>query len=402
MNPAALHRICIGLAALAALEITPAHAQDEITKKRSELESIRVQIKEYEDRISQQQKNEQATLELIDNYDRKGTLIRNLIGKLKGQEAGITREIEQSRKSVGTLEEHLDFLKKQYAAYVTAVYKGGRTRDLELLLSSASINQFAIRSEYLRRFTDQRRKDAQRIVEQRREVENTQARLHLQLSEEQRLLAEKGAEEERLTTMLEERKDVLGRIRKDKKQVQREIDRQLKAAKELEGIITELIEKDRIRKEREEEQARLTNRVTPPPVPTTFDKKKGKLRWPVEAGRIVAHFGAQRHPTLKTITQNTGIDIAIKAGTPVTSVADGEVATLWWLPSFGNLLIVNHYGGYRTVYTHLADITVAEGEHLTEGETIGHSGESLDGPRLHFEIWKDREKQNPELWLIHQ
>jgi murein DD-endopeptidase MepM/ murein hydrolase activator NlpD len=36
---------------------------------------------------------------------------------------------------------------------------------------------------------------------------------------------------------------------------------------------------------------------------------------------------------------------------------------------------------------------------VKEGENIGTSGESLDGPRLHFELWKDREKQNPELWL---
>jgi murein DD-endopeptidase MepM/ murein hydrolase activator NlpD len=131
----------------------------------------------------------------------------------------------------------------------------------------------------------------------------------------------------------------------------------------------------------------------------TFELKRGRLRWPVDEGRVVAQFGNQRHPTLKTVTQNTGIDIAVKAGSAVTAVADGEVATIWWLPSYGNLLIVNHYGGFRTVYTHLAEINVAEGEKLKEGDVIGTSGEALDGPRLHFEIWKDREKQNPEQWL---
>jgi septal ring factor EnvC (AmiA/AmiB activator) len=393
------HTVALVAALLAAALL---HAQDEVTKKQGELETIRAQIKEYEEKIRLQQANEQTTLELIDDFDRKGTLIRNLIGKLKGQEGEITRRIEATRVTIAKFESNLDYLKRHYAAYVTAVYRSGRTRDLELLLSSASINQFAIRSEYLRRFTDQRRRDAQRIAEQRRDVENTQARLHLQLSEEQRLLAEKGAEEERLAVMLDERKDVLGRIRKDKKQVQREIERQLKAAKEIEGVIAQLIESDRIRKEREAEQARKANLVAPPVMPTTFDKKKGKLHWPVEAGRIVARFGAQKHPTLKTITQNTGIDISVRAGTPVTVVADGEVARLWWLPSFGNLLIVDHGGGFRTVYTHLGDITVSEGERLKEGETLGHSGESLEGPRLHFELWKDRDKQNPELWLAHQ
>jgi murein DD-endopeptidase MepM/ murein hydrolase activator NlpD len=133
-----------------------------------------------------------------------------------------------------------------------------------------------------------------------------------------------------------------------------------------------------------------------------FAARRGKLRWPVSEGLIVAHFGTQRHPTLKTITQNTGIDIAVKAGTPVNAIAEGEVATIWWLPSFGNLVIINHYSGYRTVYAHLADIKVVEGQHVKEGDIIAESGESVDGPRLHFEIWKDREKQNPENWLNRQ
>jgi murein DD-endopeptidase MepM/ murein hydrolase activator NlpD len=119
----------------------------------------------------------------------------------------------------------------------------------------------------------------------------------------------------------------------------------------------------------------------------------------VSEGRIVARFGNQRHPTLKTVSQNTGIDIAVRSGSPVMSVARGEVATIWWLPSFGNLVILNHSGGYRTVYSHLAEIHVAEGQEVAEGEVIGESGESVDGPRLHFEIWKGKEKQNPEAWL---
>ena len=89
-------------------------------------------------------------------------------------------------------------------------------------------------------------------------------------------------------------------------------------------------------------------------------------------------------------------------GTAVTAVADGEVARIWWLPSFGNLMILDHSGGFRTVYTHLEDIKVLEGQNVKEGEVIAESGESVDGPRIHFEIWKDQEKQNPQQWLAKQ
>ena len=55
--------------------------------------------------------------------------------------------------------------------------------------------------------------------------------------------------------------------------------------------------------------------------------------------------------------------------------------------------------GFRTVYAHLSDISVNEGDVVHEGEHIGKSGEALSGPMLHFEVWKERDKQDPEQWL---
>jgi septal ring factor EnvC (AmiA/AmiB activator) len=392
-------RILLVLATLLPLGLSSTFSQNEIKKRQAELDNIRNQIKEYEEKIRQQQKSEKATLELLDTYDKKGTLLRKLISRLKAEEQQLQGKIDGTRRGMTKLGDQLEFLKRHYASYVSSIYRTGRTHDIELLLSSNSINQFYVRREYLRRFTDQRKRDAQAIIAKRKQIEDTQAQLHIQLSEEQRLIAEKGSEEDRLTELTADRRDALTRIRKDKRNVQREIERQTKAAQDLEGIIAKLIEAERVRKEREEEESRKG--ILPGPLPPTgnFALKKGTLRWPVSEGRIVAHFGNRLHPTLKTITQSTGIDIDVKAGSPVVSVADGEVATIFWLPSYGNLIIMNHYGGYRTVYTHLAEIRVVEGQKVKEGEVIGYSGESLQGPRLHFELWKDRDKQNPETWL---
>jgi murein DD-endopeptidase MepM/ murein hydrolase activator NlpD len=274
--------------------------------------------------------------------------------------------------------------------------------DLELLLSSGSINQFYVRNEYLRRFTAQRKADAEKILAKSREMENVQAEAQQQLNDQRRLIAEKGAEEDRLAALAEDRRGILDQIRKDRKSTQREMQRRMQAASELEDMITRLIEADRVKKEHEADEARKAHLPQPPPMMGTFESKRGHLRWPVSEGKVVARFGPQTHPKLKTVTQNIGIDIAVKAGTPVTAVAEGQVATIWWLPSYGNLIILDHYNGYRTIYTHLEDIDVTEGQKVKEGDVIGESGESLDGPRLHFEVWKDHEKQNPETWLSKQ
>lgn len=376
--------------------------RDEIRKRQAELETLRDQIRAYEQTIKQQQQNERATLELLDTYDRKATAVRRLITRLHAEEREIENAIEATRKDLSRLEEQLAFLKTHYANYVTSIYRTGRIYDLELLLSSRSVNQLYIRTEYLKRFSAQRKNDAQKIEEKKGEIEESQARLEQQLGEGRRLIAEKGAEEDRLEALASERKDVLQGIRKDKKNVQREIERKLKSAMDLENLIADLIEADRVKREREAEQIRAGKLPQPPPVIGTFEAKKGKLRWPVAEGSVVARFGNQIHPTLRTVTQNTGIDIAVSAGSPVNAVADGEIGKIWWLPSYGNLIIINHINGFHTVYAHLSEIRVNEGQKVKEGEVIGSSGEALEGPRLHFELWKEREKQNPEPWLSVQ
>lgn len=377
--------------------------QDEISKRQAELENLRQQIHDFEEKIREQQQQEMATLDLLDTYDRKATAVRTLISRLKRQEGEIQKKITASRKEIANLGDQLTFLKSHYARYIRSVYKSGRIRDVEVLLTSSSISQMYARIEYLKRFSEQRRTDAVRISTKKNDIEERQAKLQVQLAEERRLIAEKGTEEDRLASLSSDRQDVLNQIRKDKRTTQREIERKTKAAKEMEGLIANLIEADRIRKEKQETEMRSGK--LPQPAPTVqghFEEMRGKLRWPVGEGTVVARFGNQVHPTLRTVTTNTGIDIAVKSGSPVTAVADGEVSTITWLPSYGNVVIVNHYNGYRTVLTHLGEIDVVEGQQVHEGDMLGESGESLEGPRLHFEVWKDREKQNPQDWLAPQ
>ena len=377
-------------------------AQEEIHRRQEELEALRAQIRSLEDKSKEQQKNESETLELVDTYDRNAGLLRQLIARLKGEENRLQGALDTTHSTLHSLERQLAFLKDHYARYVRSIYRSGRYQEAELLLTSTSWNQFAVRNEYLRRFTEQRRKDAERIAGKTRQVEASQRKAQHQLVDERRLIAEKGAEEDRLAALATDRRGVLDRIRKDRKLLERQMQRQLRAAHDMEQMITDLVDQERMKKEHAAAERKTPHLPQPSGTAGEFDARKGKLRWPVTEGSIVAHFGPQRHPTLRTVTTNTGIDIAVDAGTPVTAVAAGEVATINYLPSYGNLIILNHQNGFRTVYAHLGEISVIPGQTIQEGAAIGTSGDSIDGPRLHFEIWKDREKQNPEVWLARQ
>jgi murein DD-endopeptidase MepM/ murein hydrolase activator NlpD len=254
----------------------------------------------------------------------------------------------------------------------------------------------------LKRFSEQRKKDVGRIFEKRDDAEEQRLLLQRQLAEQRELIASKRSEENKLRERTGKRKKLLTELRRDKKLLRQEVERTKQAANDLENLITQLIAEEEKKKEREAALAKTSPKPSEN-VPITpslrFDDKRGRMRWPVSGGKIVARFGNQKHPVLKTVTQNTGIDISVPSGTNVEAVAKGIVSRISWLPSFGNLVILDHSRGYRTVYAHLSEISIAEGQTLEEGNVLGKSGESLSGQLLHFEIWRDRVKQDPELWL---
>ena len=132
---------------------------------------------------------------------------------------------------------------------------------------------------------------------------------------------------------------------------------------------------------------------------SNFSSLKGRLNWPVNKGTIVKRFGENRNSKLNTVTLNYGVDIKTQPDEKVIAVAEGVVSAIDWLPGYGSVIIITHKGDFRTVYSHLSDIYVKEGDKVNLGTALGKVGESIEGNVLHFEIWNSRDKQNPEIWL---
>lgn len=404
LTRAAVSAACLLLALWGAW--SPARANDsDIRKKEKALQQLRSEIELYEKRIRESERKEKMTLERLDDMERQVALLQTLQKKLQFETTQLRSDIDTTASTIQFFEAQLSYLQQHYARYVSSVYKNGRVHDFETLLSSKSLNQLYIRLEYLKYFTAQRRRDVDQIREKKKLLEGQRTALEEKLVTERELLEEKQTEGRTLLAKKEARTRVLKDIRKDKTLYQKELARKTKAAMQLESLIADLIEKDRIRRERERRSRRAPEGTAPleslpgAPASKPFAALRGQLMWPIAKGKVVAQFGEQVHPVLKTVTQNTGIDIAVSGGTPIRTVADGEVALIHWLPTYGSLVIVNHNGGYRTVYTHLSDIAVSQGQALKAGDVIAKSGDSVQGSLLHFEIWKDKQKQDPEIWL---
>ena len=129
-----------------------------------------------------------------------------------------------------------------------------------------------------------------------------------------------------------------------------------------------------------------------------FANLRGELPQPVE-GTLSLGFGEHLHPRFRTKTMQSGLLIAAKGGAAVGAVADGKVAFADYYQSYGPIVILDHGGGWFTLYMHLLGLGVTKGQVLKAGESLGAVGDTVDGPRLGFEIRHQAQPQDPQKWL---
>ncbi len=117
-----------------------------------------------------------------------------------------------------------------------------------------------------------------------------------------------------------------------------------------------------------------------------------------ELTKFAASFGVRMHPFYKVLREHTGVDFAAPMGTPVWATADGIVESVHRTQrGYGNMIVIDHTGHYKTCYAHLDQVSVRQGQKLKRGETIatvGSTGMSM-APHLHYEVLYDGKPIDP-------
>lgn len=131
-------------------------------------------------------------------------------------------------------------------------------------------------------------------------------------------------------------------------------------------------------------------------LPTITARSSSKFSWPVR-GNILSHYGAKSGGLF-----NDGINIGAARGTAVKAAENGVVAYAGnEVKGMGNLIIIQHSGGWMTVYAHMDSMSVRRGTKVSVGQKIGTVGATgkVDQPQLHFEIRKGTKAYNPSSYL---
>ena len=392
----------------------------DILQKESELDSIKTDIKSLEQDLASKSAEEKKSFESIENLNKQNYLLNKILGQLRSEIKEKENEIAEIQKKIVGIESEITTLKDNYAKYVTAVYKKGRYNELESLINSESLQQAMMRTYYLQVFSQNREKDLIKLNDKKSELASTELLLKKEKNEKLALAKSKDDENKLLIAKLNDKKEILKSIKKNKNELRKLIIAKKEAQKKTENLIARLIEEEeRRKKELELKQKEMIasaevsseqkNKIKAEnnefdydlgtSTFSSFAKLKGNMIWPLYKGKIIRKFGENRNKALNTITLNYGVDIKAYKDKNVHCVGEGVVAALDWLPGYGNVVIVSHKDGYRTVYSHLSEIFVSEGDKVKKSSVLALVDEGLDGYVLHFEIWKARDKQNPEHWL---
>jgi len=391
-----------------------------IVQKESELSSLKSEIANLEKELSSKSTAEKKSFESIENLNKQNHLINKILGGLRNEINTKESEIINTENKIDLIESEITTLKENYAKYVTAIYKKGRYNELESLIHSESLQQALMRNYYLQVFSEQRERDLIKLKSKVNQLAESKALLENEMKEKSLLVKKKDNEKEILNEKLKERKIILNSIKKKKSELKKILNAKKEAQRKMEFLITQLIEEEERRKKELElaQKEQLASLEKSPEGKSkikqenaTFDHDlstssfssfadlKGKMIWPLHKGKIIRKFGESRNKALKTVTLNYGVDIKASKDKNVRCVAEGVIAAIDWLPGYGNVVIVSHKDGYRTVYSHLSEIFVAEGDRVKSSTVLAVVDEGLDGFVLHFEIWNARNKQNPEIWL---
>jgi murein DD-endopeptidase MepM/ murein hydrolase activator NlpD len=117
--------------------------------------------------------------------------------------------------------------------------------------------------------------------------------------------------------------------------------------------------------------------------------------------RISSPYGLRVDPLDDKVRFHHGVDIAAPAGTPIKAAQAGRVVFSGLLGGYGNVVILEHETGMRTLYGHASRNLVSAGEQVSEGDVLGLVGSTgrSTGPHLHFEVQKNGEPLNPALMM---
>lgn len=402
----------------------------ELTRMRAELQEGRRRLKE----ISEKARNQEAELtqvesnvrlgeKLLSSLDSTEALYQELVSKSQVEATRAASTWRDRRKLLATRIRQM-YVKGRPSPQVSWIGKSdpsewGRTladfravvRADRNLIELVKTREAAARHELLahqrrvqglEEISGQKRQELTRLEQERESKSGVLTELRSNEESERKRLATLEASQrmlEKLLTDLERRREKAEIERRRAEEEARKREEEQKRRDEEQRR-----EAQKRKKEGRPPPPPLKALPPPPPPPPKIDQAiagpapaKQGLCWPVQ-GPILSKFGLEKNPTLGTVTRNLGVEIGGKTDQKVLSAGSGRVAAITELPGRGQTVILEHAGGYFSIYGQLGRIKVSVGDAVAACAELGRLAPDTP-PRVYFEYRHNLKAEDPLEWL---
>jgi septal ring factor EnvC (AmiA/AmiB activator) len=379
------------------------------TKRQQELEAQRVrlknEIKQINELLFSSKKNRKNVVTEVEDLQVKLSVREELIKVTNAQVNLLTRKIKLNERNISDQRKELEALKEDYAKMIQNSYASKSLQNrLMFLFSSENFLQAYKRIQYLKQYTQYRRKQGLAIAEKTQLLQELNKALIEEKSKKLVLVEENKTVQEQLKKERNAQENLIKSLRRKERSLAAQISKKEKEARAIHREIDRLIRAAIAASNKAAgKRGKKTFELTPEAklIAANFEANRGRLPWPLDKGVIIQGFGRQRHPVVKTTTiQSNGVTIATAPATQVRAVFEGEVMSVVTFKGSNPSVLIRH-GNYITVYKNLGKLYVKKGDKVKAKEAIGEvfTNQQTGKTEIQFSIFNNVKVLNPKGWI---
>lgn len=359
---------------------TAEELQSQINSNRQQIETINKEIAQFEKELTVVGQKKQTLQTAVNTLDLS---VKQTQAKVKAKQSQISTtelEIKQLGGQIATKEESIRLDSAAIAETIRALNETTTGSMVELVLANNSVADVWDDTESVMTIQESMHSHVLSLQNAKQVLTTNKEATEKKRGELVQQKTELAEEEQSLAVQKKEQTNLLTQT-KNQESTYQSLLAQKKASKaQFEAALTDL-------------ESKLQYTLDPSSIPAAG---KGIFRWPLDNVRITQQFGRTADSgRLYSSGTHNGIDLAASIGTPIKSAlagtvqATGNTDALKGCYSYGKWVLVRHGNGLSTLYAHMSQVNVSQGQTVTTGGVLGYSGDTgyATGPHLHFTVY---------------